>query len=372
MKKILLMIMIIGLVSGLTGCWGKKEIQSQIYITGIGIDFAEDEFTVYLQAMNFASIAKQEGASSLQESVPNFIGEAKGKTIQSAISKFEQKAAYPLYFGHVETILLSENTIKEQVKSVVEYIGQDHFLRYNSNFFGTNQPIKEIFTSDSFFNYPSLYTILHNPDPLTESNFIIPVQKYNKFISTYYEPIGSFIVPGLKINQSHFSEGEEKKQISAIMGGFVISNQEYKGWVAKDDLSGIKWTSNQAITVPLSLFDEKVSVLIIKPERIVKVLEGNRPTYKLNVRGRAELVQNEDNISIDQIEEAINKKVKSDIQKSLEVGDEMNADLLNISETAYRYHLKTWKPSEIKSFDLNSVENIDVNIRVEKSVNYKR
>jgi spore germination protein KC len=372
MKKILLMIMIIGLLLGLTGCWGKKEIQSQVYVTGIGIDFAEDEFTVYIQAMNFANIAKQEGASSLQESVPNIIGEAKGKTIQSAISKFEKKAAYPLYFGHVETFVLSENTIKEQVKAVVEFIGQDHFLRYNSNFFGTNQSIKDLFNSDSFFNYPSLYTILHSPEEVTKNNFIIPVQKYNKFISTYYEPIGTFIVPGITINDSHFSEKEKKKKISTIMGGFVISNQEYKGLATKGDLTGVKWTSNQAARIPLSFFDEKVSVVVNKPKRFVKVLEGNRPTYELMIRGKAELIQNEDNISMDKIEEEINKKVKRDIQKTLEKGDELNADLLNIREAAYRYHMKTWKPSEIQSFDLNSVEKIEVDIKIEKSVNYKR
>jgi spore germination protein KC len=372
MKKNLFVIMIIVLLLGLTGCWGNKEIQSQVYVSGIGIDYAEEEFKVYIQAMNFANVAKQEGASSLQESVPNFIGEAKGKTIQSAISKFEQTAAYPLYFGHVETIVLSENTIKEQVKEVIEYIGQDRFLRYNSLFFGTNQSIKEILNSDSFFNYPSLYTILHSPEEVTKNNFIIPVHKYNKFISTYYEPIGSFIVPGIATNESHFSEKEEKKQIAAIMGGFVIANQEYKGLVTKDDLAGIKWTSNEAVRIPLSLFDERVSLAVLKPQRVVKVLEGNRPTYELMVRGKAELLQNEGNISMDKIEEEINKKVKKDIQKTLEKGNELNADLLNISEAAYRYHLKTWKPSEIQSFDLNSVENIDVNIKIEKSVNYKQ
>ncbi|MBT2686750.1 Ger(x)C family spore germination protein [Bacillus sp. ISL-47] len=372
MKKILLMLMIIGLLFTLTGCWGKKEIQSQIYVTGIGIDYDKDEFTVYIQAMNFANIAKQEGASSLQESVPVFIGESKGKTIQAAISKLEQKAAYPLYFGHAETILLSENAIKEKVKSVIEYIGQDPFLRYNSNFFGTTQAIKDVFNSESFFNYPSLYTVIYNPEVLNRNNFIIPVQRYNKFIATYYEPVGSFIIPGIEINQTHYSEGKDSKQIPAITGGFVISNQENKGWIDKNDLSGIKWTSNEATIIPLTLFDEKVSVLIIKPNKVIRVLKGNKPTYELMVRGRAELIQNEDNIGIDKIEKELSKKVKSDIQKTLEMGDEVKADLLNISEKAYRYHLNEWDAAEIKSFDLTSIENIDVKIKIEKSVNYKR
>lgn len=372
MKKILLMFIIAALLFVLSGCWGQKEIHSQIYVTGIGLDYDQEEFTLYIQALNFANIAKQEGGSSLKESIPIFIGESKGKTIQAAISKLEQKAAFPLYFGHVETIVLSENTIKEQLKSVIEFIGQDPYLRYNSYFFGTTHDIKEIFNSESFFNYPSLYTVIHNPDALTRDNLIIPVHKYNKFISTYYESVGSFIIPGLKIDQTQYSEGKEKKDIAAITGGFVISNQEYKGWIDKNDLSGLKWTSNEASIIPLTLFDEKVSVLIIKPSKVIKVMKGNKPSYELIVRGIAELIQNEENTGIDEIEKELSKKVKSDIQKTLEIGDKVNADLLNISEKAYRYHLHEWNAAEIKSFDMNSIENIDVKIKIEKSVNYKR
>ncbi|GAE28529.1 spore germination protein xc. bacillus [Halalkalibacter wakoensis JCM 9140] len=103
MKKILLIIMISSQIFFLTGCWGAKEIQSQTYITALGLDYAEGEFIAYIQALNFANIAKQEGASSLQQASPILIGEAKGKTIQAALSKLEQKSALPLYYGHVES-----------------------------------------------------------------------------------------------------------------------------------------------------------------------------------------------------------------------------------------------------------------------------
>ncbi|MCM3706445.1 MULTISPECIES: Ger(x)C family spore germination protein [Cytobacillus] len=371
MRKILLIMMIIGLLLGLTGCWGRKDIQGQVYVTAVGIDYTEDEFTVYLQALNFGNIAKQEGASSIK-AVPNTIAKAKGKTIQSAISKVERKSAYPLFFGHVETIILSENALKEQLKSVIEYIGQDHFLRYNSNFFGTKQSMKDILNSESFFNYSSLFTVLHNPEELTHSNYILPVQKYNKFISTYYEPVGSYIVPEIMINDTHFTEGKDKKKIAAIMGGFVISNQQYKGYVPKEDLTGVKWTANEAVRIPLTLFDEKASVMITKPRKSVNVLEGTRPAYELIVKGKAQLIQNEESLSIDEIEKELNKKVKRQIRKTLEKGGELQADLLNISEPAYRYYLNTWSLHEIQSFDLSSVEKIKVDIMIEKSVNYKR
>lgn len=372
MKKILLIIMISSQLFLLSGCWGAKEIQSQTYITGVGLDYAEGEFTVYIQALNFANVAKQEGGSSLQEASPIFIGESKGKTIQAALSKLEQKVALPLYYGHVKTILLSETVIKEQMKSVIEFIGQNSSLRYNIWFFGTKLDIKEILTGESFFNYPSIYTILHNPEILITSNFFIPIEKYNKFISTYYQPVGTQIIPALEMIKAHFSEDEKKKNVAAVTGGFVISQQQYKGWVNKEDLVGLKWLSKEATNIPLSLFEEKVSVIIQKPKRTIKVVKGHKPSYHLIVKANAVLTQNEEDMSIDKIKKELENKIKSELLETMKKSEEINADLLNISEKTYRYHVKKWSVSAIHSIDKESIEHIEVKIHIEQNINYKR
>ncbi|MBR8645621.1 hypothetical protein KEH51_21175 [[Brevibacterium] frigoritolerans] len=62
-----------------TGCWGMKEIQAQTYGSALGIDYKEGEFILYFQALNFADIAKQEGATALQEKLVLSLGKVKGK-----------------------------------------------------------------------------------------------------------------------------------------------------------------------------------------------------------------------------------------------------------------------------------------------------
>jgi spore germination protein KC len=370
MKRTLLIIMVSIQIFFLTGCWDAKEIQNQTYVTAIGIDYAEGEFTVYTQALNFANIAKQEGASSLQEAPPIFVGKSEGKNIQSALSKLEQKGALPLYYGHVQTLLLSENVIKDQMKSVIEFIGKNSYLRYNCWIFGTGHDIKGVFTSNSFFNYPSLYTIIHDPDALTKNNFIIPIEKYNKFISTYYQPVGSQIIPSLEVNKTNFSEDTEKN-IAVISGGFVTSQQEYKGWAKNKDLAGLKWLSKEVTNFPLSLFEEKVSVIIQKPKSTIKVVNGNKPAYHLMVKANAVLAQNEADISIDKIKKELEKYIKNELLNTMKKGEEINADLLNISEKAYRYHLKVWDVSTINSIDAKKIEDIKVKIHIEQNINYK-
>lgn len=372
MKKILLVIVISSQLFFMSGCWGAKEIQNQSYVTGVGIDYVKGNFIVYIQALNFSNIAKQEGTSSLQQSSPSLVGEAKGKTIQAALSKLEQKVPLPLYYGHVKTILLSENVIKKQMNSVIEYIGQNPLLRYNCWFFGTKHDIKKILRGESFFNYPSLYTIIYNPKDLINNNFFIPIEKYNKFISTYYQPVGTQIIPSVEMNKSYFSEDEKKKNITAITGGFVTSQQQYKGWVNKENLVGLKWVSKQATTIPLSLFDEKVSVIVQKPKRMIKVVNGYKPAYHLIIKANAVLVQNEKDININKIKKELEKKIKSELLKTIGESAEIKADLLNLSEKTYRYHLKKWDVSTINSSDKRSIEQIKVKIHIEQNINYKR
>ncbi|WP_034751464.1 Ger(x)C family spore germination C-terminal domain-containing protein [Halalkalibacter wakoensis] len=257
------------------------------------------------------------------------------------------------------------------MKSVIEFIGQNSLLRYNIWLFGTEQDIKQILTSESFFNFPSLYTIIHNPKTLTENNFFIPIEKYNKFISTYSQPVGTQIIPSLEMNKTHYSEDEEKKNIAVVTGGFVISQKQYKGWVNKKDLVGLKWFSKKATNIPLSLFEEKVSVIIQKPKKTIEVVNGYKPSYHLIVKANAVLIQNEEDISIDKIKKVLEKKIKREILKTMEKSEEINADLLNISEKTYRYHLKKWDVSAINSIDKESIEHIEVKIHIEQNINYK-
>lgn len=372
MRKFLLLIIITCQLLILPGCWGFKEIQSQTFVTGIGLDYSEGEFILYVQALNFANIARQEGSSSLQQPIPIFIGQAKGKSIQEAFSKLEQRAALPLYYGHLETMLLSERVIEKKMKSIIEYLGQNHFVRYNCWLFGTKQDIKEILLSESFFNFSSLYTIFHNPEQLTERNFIIPIERYNNFISKYYQPVGSYIIPALKIEKGNFSEGNKSKNIASVNGGFIISQKQYKGWVNKQDLIGLKWLTKEATTITLSLSKEKVSVVIRDPRSSIKVINGKNPTYDLTVKANAILIHNEEDRSLTKIEKALEQEIKNQVLKTMDKGEKIQADLFNMTEKSYRYHHRKWDIKAINSFDKSSIRNIKVKVKIQENINYKR
>jgi spore germination protein KC len=370
MKKLIVLTMVCCWI--MTGCTGAKEIQNQVYITAIGLDYAKGAYKVYLQALNFSNIAKQEGGSALQQPAPVGKSEAEGRSIEAALSKLEQNAAYPLYYGHVNAIVLSKSVIENQLDSVIEFIGENPYLRYNCWLYGTEGSIKDIILGESFFNYPAIYTILHSPTPLLRENFIMPIEKYNKFISKYYQTVGSYVIPSIGIKKDYFFKNNTPRRVAGLTGGFVIAQQTFKGWASKQDLLGMKWFSKKATHIPLSLFNEKVSVMITKPKGSVKVLDGKNPGYNLKVTANAFILNNEDNLSVIKIERELSKKIKREIQTTIDKSEKMQTDLLNIAEKPYRYHQSKWKLSSLQSFDKSKIKQVSVHVHVEQNVNYKR
>jgi hypothetical protein len=174
MRK-LIAIMVIGCQLLLTtGCWGMKEIQAQTYGSALGIDYK---------------------ATALQEKTGVVIGKGKGESIEEAFTELEQNAALPLYIGHINSFVLSENVINKKMKDFIEYVGKEPLLRYNSWLFVTNEDIKKVFNSDSFFNLPNLFTIIQRPETVVNENYFISPLKFNELVSKFYQPVGSILIP---------------------------------------------------------------------------------------------------------------------------------------------------------------------------------
>lgn len=214
--------------------------------------------------------------------------------------------------------------------------------------------------------------ILYSPEDVNESFFYMPIEEYNRFISKYYQAVGSYLIPSIDIKKGKFLNNKKPINIVTLTGGYVISQQKYKGWLNKQDLVGLKWFSQHAPNIPLSLFKESVSVIIKNPEGSIKVLSGRNPSYQLNVKTHVAIVDNEENLSVNKMEKELSQQIKNQIIKTLNRSDEMNADILNISEKPYRYQNKKWDKNTINNFKKDLIKDIKVKIIIDETINYKR
>ncbi len=74
----------LALILLLTGCWDMKEAQNINFITALGVDYADGRFIIYAQLLDFAEIAKHEGAVETGNGKV-WIGKGEGKTIDEAL-----------------------------------------------------------------------------------------------------------------------------------------------------------------------------------------------------------------------------------------------------------------------------------------------
>ncbi|MDQ6598228.1 Ger(x)C family spore germination protein [Bacillus salipaludis] len=362
MRNLISFIIVTSLLFLLTGCFGAKEIEAETYVTAIGIDYNKGKFKLYIQGLNFGNIAKQEGASLEQQ--PILIGEAKGESISAAAGLLEQRSSLPLNYGHVHTFILSKNIIKEKMADVIDLISHAPLLRYNFFIFGTEENLKSLMQTQSFFNYPQLYSVIHRPERLIRYNYSLPVMTYNQFTSRYYRPVGTILIPSLTIDKTHFSEGKEKA-LPVINGEYLISKQRFKGWLGKKDLSGLRWIKTGIQDTTLRIGTESISVRVKNPKTKIMVLKGKNPTYKIVVKGEAVLVQNRNNKQLKEVENVLNKKIKNEILSTVKKGDQLNTDVLNISEKPYKYDLNHWNIETIRRFNVHSVKEVQVKIQVD-------
>jgi len=371
MKKAVAIVLLIFHLLMLSGCWGEKLVQAQTFVTGLGFDFKDNQYIVTFQALNFSNIAKQEGGS-LVEAPPVLIGQATGSSIQLALNKLEQEAPLPLYLGHVISIVLSKNIIEKQLKNVNAFISQKSLLRYNTWLFGTEEDIKDIFSSESFFNLPTLYTVLDLPQLQQDrKNLIISNIRYLDYISRYNEPVGTILIPSLAMNEENYEE-DVKKKIAYVNGAYILLDKKYSGFVTSGDLIGVRWLEQKNDVINISFEKEKLNLDVSKSKSKIKVLNEKEPQYKIKINAVAIVEQNENSLGTKKIQKLIEDKIKDDLNVTLTKSTDIDADLLNITERAFRYHSKQWDIKEINELKKDSVKDIDVDVYIQENQTYKR
>lgn len=359
------------LIFPLSGCWGIKEIQGQLFVTELGIDYKQGEYVVYFQILSFKSVAKTEaGGESPSDSQVN-LGIAKGETIHEAFSNVQKSSQIPLYFGHIKTVYLTESIIKRHMKEALSFLGRNIYMRHATWLYAVQGELKDILLAQSLFDSSPIYTFTYRPEEMLASNSFIPVNSLRTFVSRYYEPVGSTMIPTVTIDKSSWRDKKEKKKLLTISGAYFFSNQEFKGWLKEENLKGMNWFNTKLKRMNMNVRKKKISVQIIHSSTKIQVLKGSSPKFIIVVKTHAILEENNNHLPLSVVKQALQRQIKSDINESFQKGLTINADILNLSEKSYRFHYKNWSELELKYLTKESIADIQVKIHIENSADYK-
>ncbi|MFE3576797.1 Ger(x)C family spore germination protein [Lysinibacillus sp. NPDC059133] len=345
-KKITLIVSLLAVLL-LSGCWDVTEPQRMYYVDGIGIDYKDGQYEIYMQIINFANVAKSEAPTP--QAAPSEIGFAKGKTMEEAFFKLYRSIDQKVFWGHMTFLLFTEDALKnENAIPVIDSFLRHRETRYQILTFCTKEPIKDILLVTPLLNKSLTASKLSNPMHTKElQTFVEPVD-LRKLIIDLNEPSHEVNIPTVAINKNwETTDGPTTE--TALTGFGIVSKNGFKGYLNDGDARGIQWMYDKKTRgdVTIKLDNKENDHLTVDLEKlsteIKPIVKNNKVTFEADIKLNAIINGFEGKVSTDEIRKGIIKEVKKDIKKSYAGGLKIDVDVFRLSEHLYRKDVKTWK-----------------------------
>ncbi|MGW8820733.1 Ger(x)C family spore germination protein [Paenibacillus lautus] len=368
MKRVWILVCLTSLL--LSGCWDNNEVQDINYITALGVDYKDEKYIIYVQMLDFATIAKQE-SNKQTEKAPIWVGRGTGTTLTEALVDLYTSSQQRVSWGHVTALVLTEAVLKpKQLSQVFDLTNRSQEIRYTKWIYGTKDKMEDLFTVSPFFQLSPLHSLLHEPrESYVQFSFIRPIQFVN-FIRLYREKAATVVLPSLHISTQNWSENLKQHPILEVNGGFLIKNKELMGWLPRSDLLGTRWlaSNNTHAAVVVQADGEAVgSIRLEKPQSTIEVIrKPNDASYriKLNVIGTVQNIYKQ--VGIKEMKRLTEDTLRKELQNTFHKAALIHADPYELCLQLYRTDPKLWKKlveQKKEIYDETPLE-LDVNVNI--------
>ncbi|MCI8574862.1 MAG: Ger(x)C family spore germination protein [Bacilli bacterium] len=233
MKKVILLFIILFTI---TGCYDYQELNDRAIVSGISIDYINEEYIVNYEILNNLKSDEPENKA--------YMVEGSGETIVEAFQDASDSISKETYLSHLKVLILSEEAAKEKMRDIVDYMLREPYIR---NIF--SPVIAKDVTAKSILGSTDKET----PVVSEKIETMIANNKYNENIS-------------LKIDFDHFMDQFEDDRIDPSLTAIELVD-------GKPALAGI------------AIFDDGKLKDILNPElsAIFKVLNNDSSNHSLKI-----------------------------------------------------------------------------------------
>ena len=335
------------LVVMLSGCWGQNEPERMLYTHGLGIDYEDDKYKVYVQIIDFNKVAKSEQPNP--SPVQSEVGYASGKTLDEAVFKLYNSSDQKIYWGHQTFLVFSEEALKNGgMNDIIDTLIRYRDTRYQIWLFGTDDSVKEVLLTTPVIDTAITLSKLGDPmNSFHQSSLIEPVD-IRRMIIGLNEPGHNMVIPYVKITENWETvEGKDKMARSAGVG--LVTPKEFKGFIYREKMFGLMWmnekTQREEVTFSLNSDEEDVMSVIIQKVKVkVKpVVEGDAVKFDIDVTLQGEVGTIPTKTTKDEIRKKAEQEIKQQIEETYKEALKRDFDIYRLSEYLYRKDVKEWK-----------------------------
>lgn len=360
----------------LQSCGNAREIQNLAYVTAVGLDYNQGQYSVYAQVLNFSNIARTEDVA-LGKRVPIWIGVGKGETLSGALTDVSTNAQFPIFWGHMKAVIVTERILNRGVKEIYLTLNRNREIRYNILVYGTRDKLEGLLTETSLFNLSPLDTILFSGMQQDSSeSFLLPANG-NHLIAALNEPGNPALIPSISTSSRNWMEDNEPRSMLEINGAFFMENGRVNDWMSLQELKGIRWFDRELDSTPLLITmseGHKAVLAMAHPKmKIRPVAGGAEPRFDLTLHVKGMVNQSLDT-PLSKLGSVAEQTIREEIKDTFTAGLAKQCDPYGLEEALYRHRPAAFrKATQSGHFFLNerSLRRITVKVDVTSTGKYK-
>jgi spore germination protein KC len=331
MKKI---IVIIGFILLISGCYDYRELNEMNIVTGIGINYKDDMYEVSLEVTK----SIKDGSSN---KIDTIIYTGNNKNLADAFLNAKNKSDKYVYMEHVNLLLLGKDIASSGIGDVLDYIIRDTTINSNYYMIVVDDPLKVLETkqeSDSMSN------VITN----TINNYLDKTKFQDlDILSSYMNSKRTDIaIPSISIKDNKVIFNE----VAYFSGDKYIGNIDSKLYVLlRLNSNNVNFSKNGNT---INIYKNEIKYKI-KNNKVIIIFDCDATIKEINKN-----IDLEKKNAYEYLNRTISKDIKNDIQKFLDTTLDKNSDLLGLRDKYYKKYKKDMK---------NIKYNIEVNLNINKN-----
>lgn len=361
MRKIIILLLI-GNIILVTGCWDMVEINERAFPYTVGLDINQEGVEKYEVTFSHPNITAL-GDQALDDDLIHVIS-VKGDSIFEASQNLTMELHQPLYFKHLKVLVMSRKLVenKQLLLETLDGVQRDFITNNNASLLVAESAFDLIdYTRETKIQQAiegTIYSILINKQ---ESNFFTPMPN-SKFIQNM-DQTGAAVIP--------IAGYEENIRIG---GGAVFKDYEYVGDISPRENRVLNLINNVLNQDQMDVEHGGYNLALMITEGKTKKRLEDKKNLKINLEIQLEghihshiLREHEivDEMLLRELEEMAEEVIQEDVEALIKrVQGDLNSDIIFVSDYLRKFHPRIWKEIE------DDYDSIFPHMDIEAEVNF--
>lgn len=409
-KKYLLIILLLCLITVTPGCWDQTEIEFLALVRVIAIDYLPGRRAPYLVTVAIAQPIDAGGGESGGGQPQTLLFSGVGATLDLAFDRLSYNLSRRLFLSHAETVIIGKDLAEYGLHHTLDFIIRHNQIRLNSFLLQATGMAHEVLTVPERLSSgiaDEILGLIEEAEEKTETVTQAAYKFLQQLVTPGQDPYTAIVMVGppleMTIPELQDKEGAEEsgeggssdaggggseasgsagtrreEEVLTLAGLGAFRSSKLAGKLDHTETRGLLWFLGKAdraiVTVPDPYNPgESVNFLTDRVDTsIIPVVSNGEVSFRVEVKEEGDIRSFTGTLdlsppeTIKKLNSAKAAVIKEEMEKSLRKMQEMQTDLVGFGAILYRKHPKTFEQLQDRWREVFS--NLKVEITVKSTI----